>query len=143
MAERRRYTKSQKMAAVIAAEFTTPQAAAEGLDIPQSNVYYWFNAPEFVELRKKTREDMAEETAALAHKVLGVITAKLPDYEPKDLNTLYGILVDKSQLLTGEATSRTEHRELLGDFDDHERDAMAEWLRKVALEQLEAADAGS
>ena len=101
------------------------------------------HAPEFVELRKKTREDMAEETAALAHKVLGVITAKLPEYEPKDLNTLYGILVDKSQLLTGEATSRTEHRELLGDFDDHERDAMAEWLRKVALEQLEAADAGS
>jgi hypothetical protein len=136
MAERRRYTKSQKMAAVIAAEFTTPQAAAEGLDIPQSNVYYWFNAPEFVELRKKTREDMAEETAALAHKVLGVITAKLPDYEPKDLNTLYGILVDKSQLLTGQATSRTEARDITATLDDHER----ETLRKV-LDEAMAVDA--
>ena len=136
MAERRRYTKSQKMAAVIAAEFTTPQAAAEGLGIPQSNVYYWFNAPEFVELRKKTREDMAQETAALAHKVLGVITAKLPDYEPRDLNTLYGILVDKSQLLTGQATARSESRDITATLDDHER----ETLRKV-LDEAMAVDA--
>ena len=64
MAERRRYTKAQKMTAVIAAEFSTPEAAANQLGIPHSNVYYWFNAPEFVELRKKTREDMAEETSA-------------------------------------------------------------------------------
>src|ERR1035437_1349681 len=136
MAERRRYTKSQKMAAVIAAEFTTPEAAAEGLGIPPSTVYYWFDQPEFVELRKKTREDMSAETAALAHKVLGVITAKLPDYEPRDLNTLYGILVDKSQLLTGEATARLENRDLTNGLDDHEKEAMADLLKRAIEEQV-------
>jgi hypothetical protein len=134
MAERRRYSKSQKMAAVIAAEFTTPEAAAEGLGIPPSTVYYWFDQPEFVELRKKTREDMSAETAALAHKVLGVITAKLPDYEPRDLNTLYGILVDKSQLLTGEATSRSESRDITDTLDDHEREALRKVLDEVMAE---------
>ena len=134
MAERRRYTKSQKMAAVIAAEFTTPEAAAEGLGIPESTVRYWFDAPEFAELRTKTREDMAAETAALAHKVLGVITSKLPDYEPRDLNTLYGILVDKSQLLTGEATSRTESRDITDTLNDGEREALRKVIEDVLVD---------
>jgi hypothetical protein len=137
VAERRRYTKSQKMTAVIAAEFSTPEAAAEQLGIPPSTVYYWFDQPEFVELRKKTREDMADETSALAHKVLGIITAKLDDYEPKDLNNLYGILIDKSQLLSGEATSRTESKDITATLDDHER----ETLRKV-LDEAMAENAG-
>jgi len=132
MAERRRYTRKTKASAVIAAEMSSVMAAAESLDIPRKTVEYWFDAPEFATLRQKTRADMAEETAALAHKVLGVIKEKLPDYEPKDLNTLYGILVDKSQLLTGEATSRTESRDITDTLDDHEREA----LRKVLDEAM-------
>lgn len=136
MAERRRYTRKTKASAVIAAEMSSVMAAAEAVGVPMTTVAYWFNAPEFAELRKKTREDMAEETAALAHKVLGVIKDKLPDYEPRDLNTLYGILVDKSQLLTGEATSRTESKDITATLDDHEREA----LRKV-LDEAMAVDA--
>ena len=123
-----------KAAAVIAAEMSSVLAASEALGIPERTVGYWFDAPEFAELRVKTREDMAEETAALAHKVLGVITAKLPDYEPKDLNTLYGILVDKSQLLTGEATSRSEHRDITETLDDHEREALRKVIDEVMAE---------
>src|SRR5450631_665465 len=123
MEARRRYSRKTKASAVIAAEMSSVMAAAENLGIPRKTVEYWFDAPEFAELRQKTRKDMSEETAALAHRVLGVITGKLGEYEPRDLNTLYGILVDKSQLLTGEATSRSETRDITDTLDDHERDA--------------------
>ena len=78
--------------------------------IPPTTIAYWFDQPEFVALRAKTREDLAEETNTLAHKVLGKIAEKLDQFEPKDLAILYGILTDKGQLLSGQATSRTERR---------------------------------
>lgn len=137
---RRRYTKRQKATTVIAAEMVTVAAAAEAAGVPESTVRYWMDSPEFVELRAKTREDMAEESAALAHKALEAIQRRLGEFEPRDLTILYGVLVDKSQLLSGQATGRLEHRELLADFDDHETDAMREWLRGLARERL-AADA--
>src|SRR5579862_5409735 len=125
MAERRRYPRRTKAAAVVAAEMSSVLAASEALGIPERTVGYWFDAPEFAPLRAKTREDMAEETASLAHMVLGVIRSKLPDYEPRDLNTLYGILVDKSQLLTGEATSRAEIRDVTADLKPEEAAQLA------------------
>ena len=134
MAERRRYSRKTKVSAVIAAEMSSVLAASESLKIPHMTLDYWFHHPEFVELRKKTREDTAEESAALTHKVLAQINAKLPDYEAKDLNILFGILVDKSQLLSGEATNRTESRDLTSGFDDHEREALAEVLKRAIEE---------
>ena len=108
MAERRKYTKRQKATVVIAAEMTSVAAAAKAAGIPEMTVHYWFDSPEFVELRTKTREDLAEETNALAHKVLGKITERIDEFEAKDLAILYGILTDKGQLLAGQATSRFE-----------------------------------
>jgi hypothetical protein len=136
----RRYTKRQKVTTVIAAEMSSVTAAAEASGIPATTIDYWMDQPEFVELRAKTREDMAEESAALAHKTLAAINAKLGEFEPRDLTILYGVLVDKSQLLTGQATGRTETRRLLDDFDDHETDAMRDWLRDVARQRLHADD---
>ena len=137
MPERRRYSRKTKASAVIAAEMSSVLAASEALNIPHMTLDYWFHHPEFVELRKKTREDTAEESAALTHKVLAIINTKLPDYEPKDLNVLYGILIDKSQLLSGQATSRTESKDITDTLDDHER----ETLRKV-LDEAMAENAG-
>jgi tetrahydromethanopterin S-methyltransferase subunit G len=95
------------------------------------------DAPEFVQLRQKTREDLAEESRVLAHKALGEITRRIGEFEPRDLAILYGVLTDKAQLLAGQATARTEHRELSDELDDHEREALTRILRE-AVEKVEA-----
>lgn len=132
----RRYTKRQKATVVIAAEMTTAAAASETSGVPESTVRYWMDSPEFVELRAKTREDLAAESKALAHKTLEAIQRRLPEFEPRDLTILYGVLTDKAQLLAGEATARLEHRELLEAFDDHEKGAVADWLREIVRKRL-------
>lgn len=137
----RRYTKRQKATAVIAAEMSSVAAAAEGLGIPETTLTYWFDAPEFAELRAKTREDLASETNSMAHLVLGEIRRRIGEFEPRDLSVLYGILTDKGQLLSGGATSRTEHRELVDEMDDHEREALRSILADAIREQ-EAVSAG-
>lgn len=131
MTERRRYTKRQKVTAIIAAEMSSQRAAAEDLGIPETTLQYWMDSPGFAELRAKTREDMAEESSVLAHKVLERIKDTLSSFEPRDLTILFGVLVDKAQLLTGQATSRTETRDLTDTFDDHEREALRRVLDDV------------
>ena len=133
---KRTYTKRQKVTAVIAAEMSSVTAAAEATGIPKRTVGYWFDSPDFATIRTKTREDLADESRGLAHRVLQEIDKKLPEFEPRDLAILYGILTDKAQLLSGGATSRLEHRELLNDMDDHEREAMTAWLRDLAREKM-------
>ena len=139
MTERRRYTKRQKATVVVAAEMTSVAAAAEAAGIPETTVAYWFDAPEFVELRAKTREDLAEETNTLAHKVLGKISARLDQFDPKDLAILYGILTDKGQLLSGQATSRAEVAITEG-WQDHERQALRDAIAAelASREEVEA-----
>ena len=129
MAERkpRRYTQRSKVTTIIAAELTSVAAAAAAAGIHENTVRYWMDSPEFVELRAKTREDMAAESSALAHKVLGSIQARLAEFEPRDLTILYGVLVDKGQLLSGQATSR--HETITEGWDDHEKVALRDAIR--------------
>ena len=127
----RRYTRRQKVTAVLAADMASMTAASEALDIPLTTIDYWMDLPEFVELRRKTREDQGEATRALGMKVLGEIRRRLPEFEPRDLSTLYGILTDKGQLLSGQATTRTETRDLTDTLDDHERAALRTVLDEV------------
>lgn len=131
---RRRYSKRQKITAVIAAEMTTQAAAAEKLGIPETTLAYWYDQPEFAEYRAKTREELGPEGIALAHNVLAEIKRRLPEFEPRDLSTLLGILVDKAQLVTGQATSRTETKDITAALEDHEKEALADaiddWLKE-------------
>jgi hypothetical protein len=131
MAERRRYTKRTRVTTVMAAEMTSIPAAAESSGIPENTIRYWMDTPEMVELRAKTREDLADESKALAHKALGEIQRRLGEFEPRDLTVLYGVLTDKSQLLSGHATGRTEHRDLTGGLEDHEKEALRALLDDV------------
>ena len=87
----------------------------------------------------KTRADLTAEIGALVHLVLAQIVQRLPDFEPRDLSVLFGIAVDKSQLISGQPTGRIET--VTDGLNDHEKEA----LRKVldeAIHAKEAANAG-
>ena len=137
---RKRYGTKDRAKAVTLALSTSVAAASRGTGIPETNIRRWKDDPEMAEYGAKTREEIAEEAKALSVKVLSEIRDRLPTFEPRDLTILYGVLTDKAQLLAGEATSRLEHRELLEQFDDHEKGAVADWLREIVRDRL-AADA--
>jgi transposase-like protein len=128
----RRYTARQKASAVTMALISNASAAAEQTGIPERNIRRWQDDPEMAEYAAKTREEIAEEARALGVKVLAEIKDRLKEFDPKDLSILWGILTDKSQLLAGQATSRTETRDITATLDDHEqaalRHAIDEWL---------------
>lgn len=110
---RRRYTKREKAQAVAAATLTSTEAAAESTGIPRTTIQYWMDQPEFVELRQKTREQVADEMwAGIQVGVREVVKGLTGDAPLKDKATAVGILYDKHALLTGGATGRTESREL-------------------------------
>ena len=123
MAERQRYTRRQKVTAVLAADMTSAEAAAEATGIPRTTIGYWLDKPEFVALRHKARESLAEEMSVIARLaaqklVEAVLAGRL---EPRDLITALGVATDKMQLLTGQATDRLETRDITATLDDHER----------------------
>ena len=132
MAPRRRYTRKEKVAAVTAAAASSVLAAAQESGIPENTLRYWFDSPEFADIRTKTREELAEESKALAHRALAEIARRIPEFEPRDLTVLYGVLVDKGQLLAGEATHRTETRDLSAVIPDHEWEILQGVLREAA-----------
>jgi hypothetical protein len=59
----------------------------------------------------------------LAHMAAERLRRLIPTMDARDLIVLQSMTVDKSQLLSGLATGRTETR-ILDGFSDHERDAL-------------------
>lgn len=137
MAERRRYTKRQEATAVMAAAMSNVSAAAEQTGIPRTTIQRWIDEPWAVELRRKTADDLGDEMRVLALLATEELTKAVRSGKvgPRDLIPLMGVAVDKSQLLTGKPTGRTEHRDTTGSLEDHEREALAdavdEWLAKT------------
>jgi hypothetical protein len=120
MAERRRYTKRERVAAVIAADASNLTAASEQTGIPRETIRYWLDRPEFAELRHNAREAMAQEAqvvARLAWQKLGAAIAN-GQLEGRDLVMAAGMATDKAQLLNGGATARTEARDITGSLSD-------------------------
>ena len=129
MAARRRYTKREKVAAIVAADASSTLAASEATGVPESTLRYWLDQPEFAELRENAREGMAEDAlmvARLAWKKLGQAIAE-GKLDARDLVIATGMATDKSQLLGGKATERTETRDLT--LDDHESEVLGEVVR--------------
>lgn len=127
---RRRYTKAEKVAAIVAAEASSVLAAAEQTDTPRSTLRGWLDNPKYAELRQNAREAMADEarvTARLAWKALAE-AIEAGQLEPRDLVMAAGMATDKSQLLGGGPTSRTETRTLSDDFDDDEKQRLRDWI---------------
>jgi hypothetical protein len=135
MAQRRRYTQAQKVTAVLAADMTNPLAASEATGIPRRTIRQWLEKPENANLRHNAREAIAEEAmvvARLAWQALGdAIRAGL--VEPRELITAAGVATDKASLLSGEATARTEHRDLSDDAIDTDALHIAEDAYSAAL----------
>jgi hypothetical protein len=128
MATRRRYTKREKLSAVMAADMVGVVAAEEQTGIPESTIRYWLDKPEFAEFRAKAREDMAEEVKVVGHLAWKRVGEALVsgDMEPRDALFAAEKATTLMLLLTGEATSRSEHTELPAPFDDEEKRALRE-----------------
>ena len=119
---RRRYTRSEKVAAIVAAEASTVLAAAEQTGVPRRTLRDWLTTPEYAIYRQNAREAMAEEAqfvARLAWQALGeaIQAGKL---DGRDLVMAAGMATDKAQLLSGGATARTEARDITGTLSDAE-----------------------
>jgi len=123
-----------KLAAVLAADMVGVVAASQQTGIPASTIHYWSQRPEFAEFRNKTREDMAEEVAIVAHLAWQRVGEALraDKLEPRDALFAADKATTLYQLVTGQATSRSEQRDLTESFDDHEWEALRELLREAA-----------
>lgn len=117
---RRRYDQRTKLRAVALADVSTVAAAAVQLGIPESNVRDWVKHPRYAELRAKTREDLAEEFRVLAHAAVALLVHRIEsgDIDSRDLIPAMGVATEKSLLLTGSATSRSETRDITGSISD-------------------------
>jgi transposase-like protein len=127
MAERRRYTKRTKLAAVMAAEMSGLTEASESLGIPKSTIKYWTDDPYFAQFRTKTREDLADEVKTVAHLAWQSVATSLRNgtMEPRDAIFAAEKASSLQILMSGGATARTETRDISGTLDDADvRDAI-------------------
>jgi hypothetical protein len=123
----RHYTKKEKVVAVVTAELSSNVAAELMTGVPESSIRRWRDDPDLAKYVDNAREDIAEGAQLMAHVALERIAAKMDTFEGKDLITLFGVMVDKAQLLTGGATARMESRDISGSITDAEvREAVRE-----------------
>src|SRR5512134_867237 len=117
---RRRYTRTQKADAVAKAMLLNAKAAAEETGIPVTTIKYWLDQPEYVALRDVNRDAVAERMWATIQIGVDELAKGLVDplTELRDKALTVGILYDKHALLTGDATSRSESRDLTGTLPD-------------------------
>ena len=139
MAEYQRYTKEQKAVAVGLALVKGQTAASEETGIPLSTLHGWYQSAEYAELRTTARSEVAESMWAAAQ--LGVASMAKALADPKvplrDKTDATSMLTEKYLLLTGQATSRTESRQLAASLDDHEREALQDAIDQWLAERSE------
>jgi len=118
--ERRRYTKRQKLATVMAAEMTSLTETAETTGIPKSTIKYWLDDPDFAQFRTKTREDLADDVKIVSHLAWNAVAQALRNgtMEPRDAIFAAEKATSLQILMSGGATSRTELRDLSGTLSD-------------------------
>ena len=127
---RRRYTHAEKAKAVAAAEVNGVTQAADSLGIPRKTLEYWVDAPQFADLRQKTREEKRDGYRVLVALAQKRLMELIPSMEPRDLTILLGVSQDKDLLLGGDATTRSEVNTFHG-YNDHEKRAVAELIRSA------------
>ncbi len=126
MTERRRYTAKERAAAVGIAVADGVTAAGRKTGIPKQTIDYWQSKPEFGHLRTTARETVIDQFwIGIQVGLREVIKGIEGDAPLREKAEAMKVMADRYALLTGEATSRSEHRELTEALDDHEREALA------------------
>ena len=117
--------------------------AARQTGIPVRTINEWRSSPEFAELRARTREEVADLYWATVQEGIEQVRIGLGGEQPlRDKAQAVGILHDRWALLTGQATSRTEHRDLTADLDDHEKQTLRDLIEGALAEPAEAVAGG-
>lgn len=109
---RRRYTKADQAKVVALAEMKGQTVASEETGIPLTTINQWYHRPEYVELRTKTREDVADQFWAAIQIGLKAVVDGIHEGKLSEKAIALGVLYDKYALMTGGATGRTESRDL-------------------------------
>lgn len=130
MTTRRRYTKAEKLSAVLAAEMTGVVAVQDQSGIPESTIRYWMDQPEFAAYRAKAREDLKDEITVVAHLAWQRVAEGLQkgQLEPRDALFAAEKATTQYLLMSGEATSRTEQRSVTDDLGDDEKQRLRDWI---------------
>lgn len=145
---RRRYSQTEKILAVVAADMTTPASAATAAGIPVRQIYRWRDDPAMRPFVDKTRDALADDIKTVAALAWDTLIGRIRsgDIETRDLIIAAGVAVDKSQLLSGGATARNENRDISGTLSDadliaalREADAIAGEGGTAPTSALEAA----
>ena len=122
VARRRRYDRQFKAEVVADAERTNLTTASETHGVALSTLKYWYEHPEFADVRAKTREEVGQGSVVLALVAQGELVRRVRSGNISDqaLVAAYGVAIDKAQLLLGGATARSENRDITGTISDAE-----------------------
>jgi transposase-like protein len=136
---RRSYSRKEKAAAVGMAEGMGARPAARKSGVPEANIRYWRTQPEFARLRAETKQEVANDvwaTFQLGVKRIAELIPKTDDISKVAIAT--GVIYDKFALISGQATTRSEKRDITEAMDDHEREKLRAILEGIVLEEVPA-----
>jgi hypothetical protein len=115
---------TERARAVGIAAVTSIAEASRQTGIPQQTIQQWYNLPEFGELRSRKTEVMEDEWRVgvqMAFRRSIELLAQTED--PVKAATTGAIIYDKLALSSGQATARTESKDITVDIpDDLKRD---------------------
>lgn len=142
MAERRRYTRKTKAEVVGMAEVIGIRPAARRAHVPESSLRRWRESPEMAQLRAEKRVDVAADMWAGVQIGMHRIIELLPQTDDvQKVAVATGVIFDKLQMMTGEATSRVETKSLTAERTDEELEALTtsidSWLEARRAEVVD------
>lgn len=118
MAGTRAHTDSEKAKAVGLALLRGTAAAAEASGVSQRTVQRWVDDPAMARLVAETKDGVRDHIWAGMQIGLEAVVAGLkdPDAPLQARANTFGILFDKWALMSGEATSRSESKDITDDI---------------------------
>jgi hypothetical protein len=132
----------ERAEAVGIAVVTSIAEASRQTGIPESTVRQWYDLPEFAELRRRNKDEVANEWWGVVQKGVRRVATLLDNAEDvQKVATATAIVTDKMLLLRGEATVRTEST-LLKGRSDHEQQLLADLINAELERRADSDPAG-
>jgi hypothetical protein len=117
--------------------------ASRQTGIPEQTINQWMHTPEFGELRERTKEAVAAEWYGGVQLAFRRAIALLDTTDDAvKAATAGAIMFDKLALTRGEATSRSESRDLTKVSDDHELTTLRDFIDRLDGPAGTAGDTG-